>query len=80
MLRVSDVAKQLNIRVQTVYSMIEAGVLPAHRFGAKRGAIRVSEQDLAEYVASCRSARERNPVRKQRPRLKHISLRHGSPG
>ena len=72
MMTVAEVAKMLSISVQSVYSIIDAGKLTAHRFGAGRGTIRVSEGDLKAYIESCRIQKE-EPPRRAAP-LRHIKL------
>jgi len=74
MMTVSEVAKLLNISRQSVYSIIEAGKLVVHRFGAGRGAIRVSEGDLQAYIAASRGQSVEPPPRTSRPKLKHLKL------
>lgn len=51
MLTVTQVAQRLGVCLSTTYAIIARGDLPAHRIGA---AIRVSEADLAAYIARCR--------------------------
>lgn len=72
MLKVREVAARLSCSVSTVYHLLETGRLPHHRCPG----IRVSEEQLAEYLA----ATVRNHpdavsrVRRTSPRLKHINL------
>ncbi len=74
MMTVSEVAKMLGISPQSVYSIIEAGKLAAHRFGAGRGTIRVSEDDLNAYIEASRIKKDQPPQRMARPKLKHSNL------
>jgi excisionase family DNA binding protein len=75
MLRVKQVAERLCLSESKVYELVERGELPHHRFG---GAIRVSEQQIADYLEETK--RERILLRQSRrktgprPRLKHITL------
>ncbi len=72
MLKVSDVAKRLNLSSSKVYQLVEEGRLSHHRFD---GAIRFSEEQIAAYLEETRQ--ERREDRKSqpfRPRLKHIRL------
>lgn len=55
MLTVPEVAERLRVAVSTVYALVETGKLEAFRIGPNDGAIRVSEEQLAEYLATCRS-------------------------
>jgi excisionase family DNA binding protein len=75
LLKVRDTAERLNVSESCVYQLIEAGKLPCHRIGNGRGAIRISEADLNDYLASCREARTgEKPGKAPRPRLKHLKL------
>lgn len=72
MLKVSELAKRLNLSESKIYQLVEEGRLEHHRFG---GAIRFSEQQIAAYLEETRQ----EPVNVQRrtdprPRLKHIKL------
>ena len=74
MLRVREVAQRLNLSESTVYGLVESGELPHHRF---RGAIRVSEEQLAAYLDLTKQERRESAprIRKpRRPQLKHIRL------
>ncbi len=73
MLKVADVAKRLSCSVAKVYQLIESKRLPHYRCPA----IRVSEEQLAEYLASCSVAAasaSRSPSKPPRTKLKHIRL------
>ena len=72
MLKVSELAKRLNLSESKIYQLVEAGKLEHHRFG---GAIRFSEEQIAAYLEETRQ--ERREDRKSltpRPRLKHVRL------
>lgn len=74
MLRVKQVAERLNLSESKVYEMLERGELPHHRFG---GAIRVSEDQIAEFLEETKRERREPESRSRRPRralLKHIRL------
>ena len=76
-LTVREVAQQLRVNPASIYALVETGKLAHHRIGARRGAIRISEADLATYLESCHrcSAEERcAPQPPVRVRLKHIRL------
>lgn len=51
MLKVDQVAKELQLSVRTVRRLIEDELIPVHRIGRS---VRISEDDLARYTASCR--------------------------
>ena len=52
MLTVSQVANRLNVSRSTIYNAIESGLLPHHRIGLGRGAIRISEEQLESFLES----------------------------
>jgi excisionase family DNA binding protein len=73
-LRVKQVAERLNLSESKVYEMVESGELPHHRFG---GAIRVSEDQIAEFLEDTKRERREPESRNRGPRrplLKHIRL------
>jgi excisionase family DNA binding protein len=75
LLKPRDVAQRLNVSLSTVYGLVESGKLACHRIGCRRGAVRVSEQDLDAYVASCRNGIDDQPKRTpSRVKLKHVHL------
>jgi excisionase family DNA binding protein len=77
LLTVREAAEKLHCSPGTVYSLCGRGVLAHHRIGSERGAIRISEEQLTEFLSA--STRERklprycNP-RVALPRLKHVRL------
>ncbi|MFN0196148.1 MAG: helix-turn-helix domain-containing protein [Planctomycetaceae bacterium] len=76
-LTVQDVAKQLRISPSSVYLLVESGQLAHVRIGARRGAIRISEEDLTEYLTEHhqgRSTERATPLPVTRVTLKHIKL------
>ena len=75
LLTVRQVAERLNVSASCVYQLVESGKIPNHRIGLGRGAIRVSEADLEEYLASCRREQmSETPRRAPRLKLKHLKL------
>ena len=75
MMTIRDVAGRLKCAASTVYQLVETGKLGAFRIGPNGGGIRISEQQLEEYLESCRVAPQERIARKPpRPRLKHIRL------
>lgn len=74
-LKPRELAERLKVSLSTVYGLIDAGKIACHRIGCGRGAVRISEEDLAAYLESCRRGPKTGPVRKlHRPRLNHIKL------
>lgn len=51
LLDLASVAARLGVSVKTVRRMVDRGDLPFHRFGRL---LRVSDADIAEYIASHR--------------------------
>ena len=54
--RVAELAEQWKVDPSTVYRLIYAGLLRAERHGRRRGAIRVTAEAAAEYLASVAEA------------------------
>ena len=76
-LTVREVAERLRVSQSSVYLLVENGRLAHHRIGARRGAIRISEGDLAAYLAENRQDQMReSPAAPMvgRVKLKHIQL------
>lgn len=74
MLRVKQVAERLNLSESKVYELIERGKLSHHRMD---GAIRVSEEQIAEYLEETKRERQEPELRgrnSHRTVLKHIRL------
>lgn len=84
MYKVRDVARLLNVSLGCVYALIESGRLACHRIGLGRGAVRVSDADLSNFLASshhqhkqgeeARSPAPPRPQRKLKLHLKHLQL------
>ncbi len=47
---VREAAARLEVSAATVYGLVSAGRLRCHRVGLGRGAIRVSEEHLADFL------------------------------
>lgn len=72
MLKVSGLAKRLNLSESKIYQLVEEGKLEHHRFG---GAIRFSEEQIAAYLEETRQERrEDRRSLPSRPHLKHVRL------
>lgn len=69
-----EIAATLKVSVSTVYGLVETGKLSTHRIGVGRGAIRVSEEDLIAFLAASRTESRNGPLRRQRPKLKHLRI------
>ena len=73
MYTVRQIAETLNVSESNVYALVASGRLTSHRIGNGRGVVRISEQALQAYLATCcvkKDVKRKTP----RPRLKHIKL------
>lgn len=73
MLTVKQVAERLGVSKAQGYALCSSGKLPHHRMGNGRGAIRVSEEQLAAFLGA---SRFKPPA--ELPVLRHIQL-HDAP-
>jgi len=78
LLTVKDVAGRLNVSPSCIYQLVETGKIPHHRIGVGRGAIRFTEDDIAEYLQNARELAASGGLKRTtgRPKLKlkHIKL------
>lgn len=76
LLTVKDVATRLNVSASCIYQLVESGKLSHHRIGLGRGAIRFSDEDIAEFLNQVREATRPQSPRAAPPRrkLKHLKL------
>jgi excisionase family DNA binding protein len=83
MLTVKQVAAQLGISAGLVYAWVETGMLACCRFGRKgrRGAIRITEADLAAWIESLKTQKEQPAVKPTAPKcsapkpiFKHLKI------
>ena len=59
MYTVAEVAKRLRVSVGAIYGAVQSGRLKAYRIGARgRGAIRIPEESLRNYLESCEVKRD----------------------
>lgn len=72
MFKVRAVAERLSCSPATVYALIASGKLRHYRIGTGRGAIRVSEDQIAEFL----SGAEAKPVTPSSPVHRPVRLRH----
>ncbi len=66
----ADVAKILRVSSSTIYNLVERGLLRCHRIGVGRGAIRVNDEQLREYLKSTEVKQVASSVLE----LRHIRL------
>ena len=70
---VKQVAERLEVSTATVYSLVAGGKLRHYRVGNGRGVVRVSDEQLAEYL---REAESQRCISADQPKssLKHLRL------
>jgi len=74
---VAEVSEQLNVSRGTIYNLCATGELPHRRIGIGRGCIRITEEDLKEYLdrKKVKGREDQPPAPKPSPvRLKHLEL------
>jgi excisionase family DNA binding protein len=54
--RVRAVAEALDVSLATIYRAVESGALRAIRVGTGKGAVRIPEAAVDEYLTACESA------------------------
>lgn len=74
-MRVREVAKKLDVCVATVYALIASGRLRHFRIGNGRGAIRVSEEHVAEFLTQAEPAASKPVAPGRHIKLKHLYLK-----
>lgn len=75
-LTVKQTASHLQISDSAVYALVQSGKLASHRVGNGRGTIRISRDDLSQFIDGCRvefELQELAPAHR-RPKLRHIRL------
>ena len=70
----AEVAAALNVSRSLVYELTRTGELASHRIRKRRGAIRVSQRDLLDFLARCRRERQMENYKPPRPKLKHVRV------
>ena len=69
LLTIREVADRLSISQSLAYRLVAEGKIRAYRIG---GAVRVSEDQLSEYLSSCEVSGERTPPSSRSLKLKHL--------
>lgn len=74
-LKIHEVAERLRISQACAYALVEAKELAHYRIGVGRGTIRVSEQQLSEYLE--RKKVEQGKATAQAPpvQLRHLAVK-----
>lgn len=77
LLTVKELAERLRISLATGYALIKQGKIASLRIGSNRGAIRVRETDLQQYLAdsSQQVATPKEQAKPVRLQLKHLKLK-----
>ena len=60
-MKVSEAAKRLEVSVSLVYALLTSGKLKGTRHGLGRGTWRISEEQLADYLAKAEGRAEPAP-------------------
>ena len=80
LLTIKETAVALRVSCSTVYALVEQRQLQCHRVGSGRGSIRIDENDLKQYLESCRLGPP--PAKRKRPKhvekLNHLRLNNSS--
>jgi excisionase family DNA binding protein len=71
-MNVREASVKLHVSTGTVYLLIEAGILPAHRLGPKGRKIYLDESDVDRYWASTKKIGKQATV--NRSGLKYLTL------
>lgn len=74
MLKLREVAERLRISLACAYALVETKKLAHYRIGVGRGAIRVTEEQLAAFLASREQGPSTPSVRVTVKPLKNLSL------
>jgi excisionase family DNA binding protein len=70
---VTQAAERLEVSQATVYALVASGRLRCNRIGMGRGCIRVSDEQLADYLRGSESVNV-PPIPVRQPKLKHIKM------
>jgi excisionase family DNA binding protein len=76
-MKVREAAVRLEVGTDTVYSLVAAGKLRCCRVGMGRGSIRISEEQIVEYLKSCETGGmppQPAPQPARKITLKHLRL------
>lgn len=74
-MKVRDAAARLEVSPATVYSLIASGKLRHYRIGNGRGAIRISEDHLAVFLASAEPVKALPaPAAVRHSKFQHIKI------
>lgn len=65
LMTVKQASEQLSISPATIYALVAEGRIRAHRFGLKRGTIRISDEALRAYCRAATSGSSETESEKQ---------------
>lgn len=71
---VKKAAERLEVSAATIYNLVAAGKLCCVRVGVGRGAIRILEEHIAEFLQGAGPAAKNPPAPSRPVKLKHIRL------
>lgn len=72
LLKVPETASLLRLSISAVYALVDQGKLAAYRVGPRQGGVRISEEDVAAYLASCRTPAGQPCRSRQQVKLKRL--------
>lgn len=72
---VRELAIRLRISLATAYELVSSGKIVSCRVGPRKGAIRIRDVDVENYLANCQHVAAELPQNAPRATLKHIRLK-----
>jgi excisionase family DNA binding protein len=72
---VSELADRLRVSLATAYELVSSGKIVSCRVGPRKGAIRIREVDVENYLSNCQYVATEMPQSAPRATLKHIRLK-----
>jgi excisionase family DNA binding protein len=72
---VKQAAARLEVSVATTYALVAAGKLKCVRIGLGRGAIRITEEHMADYLTQAAPAPTLAPPPAPRRVFRHVKIR-----
>jgi excisionase family DNA binding protein len=70
---VKQAAARLEVSSATIYVLVAAGKLKCHRVGLGRGAIRITEEHVVEFLKGSERAAPSAPLPRYKP--KHVKVK-----
>lgn len=73
-MKVKEAARRMEVSPATVYALVASGRLRCSRIGIGRGTIRISDDQLADYLRGTEPVIKAATPAQAMPKLKHIRL------